>query len=81
MNILDIIFLQARPSLLTSGAFPDDFTSCWGIDLRRAIMHDNELYPDPMKFDPERFLGKDPQTDPRKIAFGFGRRVCPGNPT
>ncbi|KAF7329929.1 Cytochrome P450 [Mycena kentingensis (nom. inval.)] len=43
-----------------------------------AITHDPELYPDPSKFDPSRFIGDSPQRDPFDFAFGFGRRVCPG---
>ncbi|CAE6464362.1 unnamed protein product [Rhizoctonia solani] len=43
-----------------------------------AIMHDPALYPDPYKFDPERYLKDQPETDPRRFMFGFGRRVCPG---
>lgn len=34
-----------------------------------------------MTFNPERFLatdGHEPDLDPHNIAFGFGRRVCPG---
>lgn len=34
-----------------------------------------------MEFKPERFLtidGHGPELDPHNIAFGFGRRVCPG---
>lgn len=27
---------------------------------------------------PERFLGENPEKDPRGMAFGFGRRICPG---
>ncbi|KAJ6580679.1 cytochrome P450 [Mycena capillaripes] len=41
-----------------------------------------EVYPDPQKFNPERFLldGKlNPAIrDPEVAAFGFGRRICPG---
>ncbi|KAL7654613.1 hypothetical protein ACMYSQ_006619 [Aspergillus niger] len=43
-----------------------------------AITHDPNIYPHPDKFDPERFLGENPQPDPSGWVFGFGRRVCPG---
>ncbi|KAJ7685083.1 cytochrome P450 [Mycena polygramma] len=43
-----------------------------------AMMHDDAVYADPFSFDPTRFLGENPQPDPRDYAFGFGRRVCPG---
>jgi hypothetical protein len=36
------------------------------------------MYPNPWVFDPERFVphaGVEAQSDPRKWAFGFGRRV------
>lgn len=46
--------------------------------IPRAITHDPELYPDPEVFDPSRHLGEQPQVDPFKFVFGFGRRVCPG---
>lgn len=47
-----------------------------------AILHDNEAYPDPLRFNPDRFL-KDGKIDlnvrdPMVAAFGFGRRTCPG---
>ncbi|RAL15237.1 cytochrome P450 [Aspergillus homomorphus CBS 101889] len=46
-----------------------------------AFMHDTSTYPDPIAFKPERFLsleGQIPELDPRRMAFGFGRRICPG---
>ncbi|GLI79146.1 hypothetical protein PoHVEF18_007474 [Penicillium ochrochloron] len=46
-----------------------------------AMMHDPTTYDDPMAFKPERFLeteGHVPEMDPHSIAFGFGRRICPG---
>ncbi|OCH93087.1 CyP450 monooxygenase [Obba rivulosa] len=47
-----------------------------------AILHDPVEYPDPEEFKPERFLkeGKlDPdRKDPATVAFGAGRRICPG---
>ncbi|KIK57868.1 hypothetical protein GYMLUDRAFT_228437 [Collybiopsis luxurians FD-317 M1] len=33
---------------------------------------------DPEEFKPERYLGTEPQPNPRSIIFGFGRRICPG---
>ncbi|KAF9228123.1 cytochrome P450 [Gyrodon lividus] len=42
------------------------------------MLHDERIYKDPDTFKPERFLGDDPETDPRNACFGFGRRKCPG---
>ncbi|TFK58390.1 cytochrome P450, partial [Pluteus cervinus] len=46
-----------------------------------GMAHDPTVYHDPMVFNPDRFLsrpGYKPEPDPRSIAFGFGRRICPG---
>ncbi|KAH6918176.1 cytochrome P450 [Coprinopsis sp. MPI-PUGE-AT-0042] len=53
-----------------------------------AIMHDPEIFDEPMEFKPERYLIRDPVTqelkidssvlDPEAAAFGYGRRICPG---
>ncbi|KAF7422756.1 hypothetical protein PC9H_010914 [Pleurotus ostreatus] len=47
-----------------------------------SIHHDPENYPNPFAFDPDRFMkdGKlNPDVlDPTSVAFGLGRRVCPG---
>ncbi|KAG6827044.1 hypothetical protein H0H92_013389 [Tricholoma furcatifolium] len=49
--------------------------------LNRAILHDENIYPLPLSFNPDRFIkdGKlDPNVrDPMHAAFGFGRRICP----
>ncbi|KAK1224825.1 hypothetical protein PQX77_012236 [Marasmius sp. AFHP31] len=46
-----------------------------------AILHDEEMYPDPYAFKPDRWI-KDGKINPaiRDITsgFGFGRRICPG---
>ncbi|KIK36152.1 hypothetical protein CY34DRAFT_538031 [Suillus luteus UH-Slu-Lm8-n1] len=45
------------------------------------MLNDPERYANPSQFNPERFLandGKKPETEPRTICFGFGRRICPG---
>lgn len=47
-----------------------------------AMLHDENTYPDPAPFKPERFLTPDGELDPAvrdpELAFGFGRRICPG---
>ncbi|KAI0691331.1 cytochrome P450 [Cytidiella melzeri] len=48
-----------------------------------AILHDERTYPDPFRFDPERFVDKERNrtlgiNEEPSAAFGFGRRVCPG---
>lgn len=45
------------------------------------MSHDSAVYPSPSTFDPERYITSkthESQRDPRTIAFGFGRRICPG---
>ncbi|KZT28780.1 cytochrome P450 [Neolentinus lepideus HHB14362 ss-1] len=42
------------------------------------FLHDPKTYADPMTFNPDRFLGSQPEHDPREYCFGFGRRICPG---
>ncbi|KIM38015.1 hypothetical protein M413DRAFT_30429 [Hebeloma cylindrosporum] len=48
-----------------------------------AMLHNEADFPDPSSFKPERYLKNgqlDPKVrDPALIAFGFGRRICPGN--
>ncbi|KAJ7819336.1 cytochrome P450 [Mycena olivaceomarginata] len=45
-----------------------------------AMVHDESMYPNPDKFDPERFLNADGQlnSDDHILGFGFGRRICVG---
>ena len=46
----------------------------------RAITRNEELYPEPERFIPERYWGKMDSDVARQVdaVFGFGRRVCPG---
>jgi cytochrome P450 len=47
----------------------------------RAIIRDPETYLDPEEFKPERFLNEDGSVkdDPTlALAFGAGKRICPG---
>jgi cytochrome P450 len=69
-----LCFNHDRPSFLTL--------------LARSILHDPEVFEDPLEFKPERYLMRDPVTqetkinpdvlDPESAAFGYGRRICPG---
>ncbi|KAJ7700782.1 hypothetical protein B0H17DRAFT_1128640 [Mycena rosella] len=34
-----------------------------------VMMHDENVYPDPFVFNPERFTGTNPQADPRECVF------------
>ncbi|KAG1809804.1 cytochrome P450 [Suillus plorans] len=45
-----------------------------------AISRDPNVYPNPDKFDPERWLGSDGKIreDLKFPSYGFGRRICPG---
>ena len=42
------------------------------------MLHDSSVFPQPERFLPERFLNNSKARDIVKVAFGFGRRACPG---
>ncbi|KAJ3729886.1 cytochrome P450 [Lentinula raphanica] len=43
------------------------------------FLHDPTVYKDPSTFNPDRFLGPDPEPNPiDRGLFGYGRRICPG---
>ncbi|KAF9033182.1 cytochrome P450 [Panaeolus papilionaceus] len=42
------------------------------------MLHDERVYKDPFQFNPDRFLGLNPEPNPTNVCFGFGRRICPG---
>ncbi|EMD38686.1 hypothetical protein CERSUDRAFT_105266 [Gelatoporia subvermispora B] len=48
----------------------------------RAILHNQDNYPEPSVFNPDRFMRDGDLNldilDPASVAFGFGRRICPG---
>ncbi|KAJ7706095.1 cytochrome P450 [Mycena rosella] len=46
-----------------------------------AILHDPDMYPAPLTFNPQRFAPENRENGLNQIpdpAFGFGRRACPG---
>ncbi|KAF9451146.1 cytochrome P450 [Macrolepiota fuliginosa MF-IS2] len=56
---------------------------CMVMSNTYAILHDEETFPNPKEFNPNRFIKDgillDDILDPAVIAtFGFGRRICPG---
>lgn len=81
MNIKAIGSLLARSSLLMHGKFSSSSRSpsrSLIVALHRAMLHDEQIYPDPFEFKPERFM-KDGKfnkelRDPEHACFGFGRR-------
>ncbi|TFY56485.1 hypothetical protein EVJ58_g7613 [Rhodofomes roseus] len=58
------------------------YVECVLRECFRHMTRDPDVYPEPEVFWPERYLEMDASTfdaiDPRKIVFGFGRRLCPG---
>jgi cytochrome P450 len=52
-----------------------------GATLLPAVwwfLHDPEVYIDPSSFNPQRYLEPRNEPDPKTVAFGYGRRICPG---
>ncbi|KAJ7259505.1 cytochrome P450 [Mycena haematopus] len=45
-----------------------------------AMTHDESIYPEPERFNPDRFFTADGKLndDDTVLTFGFGRRICPG---
>ncbi|KAF9054666.1 cytochrome P450 [Panaeolus papilionaceus] len=44
-----------------------------------SILNDPEIFPDPSKFDPDRYLNNPSLRSPVEAGFfGYGRRLCPG---
>ncbi|KAH9480332.1 Cytochrome P450 monooxygenase 98 [Psilocybe cubensis] len=45
-----------------------------------AMTHDEDVYPEPFAFKPERFFDENGKlnNDDRVLAYGFGRRICVG---
>ncbi|KAF7362896.1 putative monooxygenase [Mycena venus] len=58
---------------------PEGVNVVANIWLPRHMLHDPEVFTNPMKFDPDRYLNLDSEMEKvTNIVFGFGRRQCPG---
>lgn len=79
-HIEDSKFGRAQSYGLTSGEFISYADTCPSYQYTiRSMLHDEQVFPQPDKFIPERYLGKDESEydrskDPSILAFGFGRR-------
>jgi hypothetical protein len=74
------IFQKGHPSCPTSGSsLTAKIKKILADQPTRHMLHDPDIYPNPMEFNPDRFNGIDSEmkkaTNP---IFGFGRRLCPG---
>ncbi|KAF9234009.1 cytochrome P450 [Melanogaster broomeanus] len=62
----------------------DDIYEGLFIPKGEAIYHNEDIYPEPDVFKPERFFVDGELNDEKStasLAFGFGRRICPGRYT
>jgi cytochrome P450 len=66
----------AQPIELGEWTFPKGWTLMPCVFL---IHHDPEIYPEPERFRPERFLGEDAPSNRVWIPFGAGPRHCVGS--
>ncbi|KAJ3545421.1 hypothetical protein NMY22_g2456 [Coprinellus aureogranulatus] len=82
VNTIGVPHLSAQDDIYNGYFIPKNTTI---IVNQRALLYDPEVYPQPDRFMPERFLSQDGKThdpsvrDPQTIVFGFGRRACPGS--
>ncbi|PPQ96482.1 hypothetical protein CVT26_010476 [Gymnopilus dilepis] len=72
----EIVGHDRLPSFADRQKLP--YTNAFVLEVFRKMSHDPAVYSDPFTFKPERFLGPEPEQDPRDLCFGFGRRICPG---
>ncbi|TVU13019.1 hypothetical protein EJB05_46688 [Eragrostis curvula] len=76
VNISFVSFRQATKDVFVNGYL---IPKGWKVQLwYRSVHMDNEVYPDPKKFNPERWEGHTPRAG-TFLPFGLGARLCPGN--
>lgn len=75
------IFPMGFPHAVSQTVEYAGYTLPRGATVLSAVwwfMHDPDVYADPGRFDPARFLAPRSEPDPRNDVFGYGRRGCPG---
>jgi cytochrome P450 len=80
-DICQLILFVAIPHRLTEDDVYEGYLIPAGstvIGNAWAILHDPEFFPNPESFHPERFLKSGDSNRFPDVAFGFGRRICPG---
>ncbi|KAG2064898.1 cytochrome P450 [Suillus decipiens] len=76
----NVVFPTGFPHCVTEDDIHDGYYIPKGslvIPNMWSMLNDPHTYANPSQFDPERFLakdGKEPETEPRTVCFGFGRR-------
>jgi len=80
MTIAGTSYRVAPQYSSTHGSWPSTHGLTHNRLALRAITRNEELYPEPEKFNPERFIGNMDSEAVQQVdaIFGFGRRVCPG---
>ncbi|KAG6375513.1 cytochrome P450 [Boletus reticuloceps] len=70
----------AAPLALPRATTNEDVYEGSYIPKGPGIGHDEQTYPEPFKFNPERFIKEDGTLTEEDFpfGFGFGRRICPG---
>lgn len=78
MSMKVISCQRVRGSFPTSGKLCIIFAALLQ-HIFRHMLHDPDVYSDPLTFNPDRFNGDDVKMERVKdFVFGFGRRFCPG---
>jgi cytochrome P450 len=90
VNTAATLFQRVRSFFHSNGGFSSvahGLAVLIDAPLARGLLQNPDTYPEPSLFSPERHLTqlddgswkiREDVTDPRKFAFGFGRRICPG---
>ncbi|KAI0788021.1 cytochrome P450 [Fomes fomentarius] len=86
--MIEVIRLRPPVSTVTRFVSQDDIHNGCLIEKGTVVLvnfwgmlRNEEFYPEPHAFKPERWLGQGDrrqETHPLNAAFGFGRRICPG---